>query len=63
MEYLKEGKRRCDRLVWQLYNKNDKLGGTRLTDRQEDVGDSSLVSSRKNIHGQSERAEKPREGG
>lgn len=33
MKYLKEGKRRCDRLVWQLYNKNDKLEGTRLTYR------------------------------
>lgn len=48
MEYLKEGKR-CDRLVWQLYNKNDKLGGTRLTNGEGDVRDPSLVSSRQNF--------------
>lgn len=48
MEYLKGGKRTCDSSVWQLYNKKDKLGGTRLTNRS-DVGDPSLVSSRRNI--------------
>lgn len=46
MEYLKGGKRTCDSLVWQLYNKNDKVGGIRLTNRSGGVGDPSLVSRR-----------------
>lgn len=45
-EYLNGGKKTCDSLVWQLYNKNDKVGGIRLTNRSGDVGDPSLVSRR-----------------
>lgn len=49
MEYLKGGKRICDSPVWQLHNKNYKLGGTRLTNRSGDMRDPSLVSRRKNV--------------
>lgn len=47
--YLKGDKRACDSLVWQLYNRNDKMGGTRLTNRSGGMGDPSLVSRRRNV--------------
>lgn len=51
MDYLKGGKRICDnyKRTWQLYNKNYKLGRTRLTYTSGDVGDPSLVSRRRDI--------------
>lgn len=63
MEYLKGGKRICDSPVWQLHNKNYKLGGTRLTNRSGDNERSFTGFKEKECLGQSEREEKIQKGG